>query len=86
MDRGLDFEEACLNMGRVLHGSSAITAMLQGEEGMLCALRLGHAGGIVVAHRERQGIVAATCPRSCRCYAINPWENQSASSTRVKWR
>ena len=59
MDRGLDFEEAVLDMGRVVHGSSAITAMLRGEEGMLCALRLGHAGGIVVAHRENQGIVGS---------------------------
>ena len=62
MDRGLNFGEAFLSMGRVVHGSSAITAMLRGEEGMLCALRLGHAGGIVVAHREGQGIVGSDLP------------------------
>ena len=62
MDRGLDFEEAVLSMGRLVHGSSAITVMLQGYEGMLCALRLGHAGGIVVAHREKQGIVGSDLP------------------------
>ena len=62
MDRGLDFEEAVLSMGRLVHGSSAITAMLQGDEGRLCALRLGHAGGIVVAHREKQGIVGSDLP------------------------
>ena len=43
MDRGLDFEAAFLNMGQAVQGSSAITAMLRGEEGMLCALRLGYA-------------------------------------------
>ena len=62
MDRGLDFQEAVLSMGRVLRGSSAITAMLREEEGMLCALRLGHAGGLVVAHREGQGIVGSDLP------------------------
>ena len=62
MDRGLNFGEAFLSMGRVVHGSSAITAMLRGEEGMLCALRLGHAGGIVVAHREGQGSVGSDLP------------------------
>ncbi|PKB78227.1 MAG: glutamine--fructose-6-phosphate transaminase (isomerizing) [SAR202 cluster bacterium Io17-Chloro-G9] len=62
MERGLDFQEAFVNMGQLVHGSSAITAILRGEEGMLCALRLGHAGGIVVAHRENQGIVGSDLP------------------------
>ncbi len=59
---GLSFEEAFLRMGRMVKGSSAITATLQGEDGPICALRLGYAGGIVVAHHNGQGIVASDLP------------------------
>ena len=59
---GLSFEEAFLRMGRMVQGSSAITATLQGEDGPICALRLGFAGGIVVAHHDGQGIVASDLP------------------------
>ena len=59
---GLSFEEAFRRMGRMVRGSSAITATLQGEEGPICALRLGYAGGIVVAHHDGQGIVASDLP------------------------
>ena len=59
---GLSFEEAFLRMGRMVQGSSAITATLQGEDGPICALRLGYAGGIVVAHHDGQGIVASDLP------------------------
>ena len=59
---GLTFEEAFLRMGRMVKGSSAITATLQGEEGPICAMRLGYAGGIVVAHHDGQGIVASDLP------------------------
>ena len=59
---GLSFEEAFLRMGRMVKGSSAITATLQGEDGPICALRLGYAGGIVVAHHDGQGILASDLP------------------------
>ena len=59
---GLSFEEAFLRMGRMVKGSSAITATLQGEEGPICAMRLGYAGGIVVAHHDGHGIVASDLP------------------------
>ena len=59
---GLSFEDAFLRMGRMVQGSSAITATLQGEDGPICALRLGYAGGIVVAHHDGQGIVASDLP------------------------
>ena len=59
---GLSFEEAFLRMGRMVKGSSAITATLQGEDGPICALRLGYAGGIVVAHHDGQGIIASDLP------------------------
>ena len=59
---GLSFEEAFLRMGRMVQGSSAITATLQGEDGPICAMRLGYAGGIVVAHHDGEGIVASDLP------------------------
>ena len=62
MSLGLSFEEAFRRMGRMVQGSSAITATLQGEEAPICAMRLGYAGGIVVAHHEGQGIVASDLP------------------------
>ncbi len=62
MSLGLSFEESFLRMGRMVQGSSAITATLQGEDGPICALRLGYAGGIVVAHHDGQGIVASDLP------------------------
>ena len=62
IDRGLSFEEAFLNMGNAVKGSQAITAIQQGQEGKICALRLGYAGGIVVAHNEGQAIVGSDLP------------------------
>ena len=58
----LSFEDAFRRMGRMVQGSSAITATLQDEDGPICALRLGYAGGIVVAHHNGQGIVASDLP------------------------
>jgi glucosamine--fructose-6-phosphate aminotransferase (isomerizing) len=62
MDQGLGFEDAFRRMGRQLKGSQAVTATLQGHGGKICALRLGYAGGIVVAHRGGQGIVCSDLP------------------------
>ena len=62
MEEGLDFEEAFRRLGNLLEGSQAIAATLQGDEGKICALRLGYAGGIVVAHRDGQGIVGSDLP------------------------
>ncbi len=62
LDQGLGFEEAFRRMGRTVKGSQAITATLKGEPARILALRLGHAGGIVVAHRNGQGIVASDLP------------------------
>jgi len=77
MNQGLSFEDAFLRMGRMVNGSQAVTAMLQGEEGKLCALRLGHAGGIVVAHRNGQGIVGSDLP------AVLPLLRQESQAGRV---
>ena len=62
MAEGLDFGAAFREMGRRLEGSQAVAAICQGEPDKVCALRLGHAGGIVVAYREGQGIVGSDLP------------------------
>ena len=59
---GLPFTEAFREMGRRLEGSQAIAAVCRMEPDKLCALRVGHAGGIVVAHRDGQGIVGSDLP------------------------
>ena len=62
MDRGLNFQEAFRRMGRMVKGSQAISAVLEGEEAQICALRLGHAGGIVVAQADGQAIIGSDLP------------------------
>ena len=62
LNRGLSFENAFRRMGTLIEGSQAVTATLSGESGLLCALRLGHAGGIVVAHRDGEAIVGSDLP------------------------
>ena len=62
MDQGFSFEEAFLRMGRLLKGSQAITATFPEGAGKLCALRLGYAGGVVVAHHDGEGIVGSDLP------------------------
>ena len=62
IDRGMNLEDAVLDMAHAIRGSQAITAMLHGSEGKICAVRLGHAGGIVVAHKDGQGIVGSDLP------------------------
>ena len=62
LDQGFSFEDAFLRMGGLLKGSQAITATYTEEPGKLCVLRLGHAGGIVVAHRNGEGIVGSDLP------------------------
>ena len=62
MDRGLNFQEAFRRMGRMVKGSQAISAVLQGEDAEICALRLGHAGGIVVAQADGQAIIGSDLP------------------------
>ncbi len=49
-------------MGRMVKGSQAISAILQGDAAEICALRLGHAGGIVVAQSEGQAIIGSDLP------------------------
>ena len=62
MDDGLSFQEAFRRMGRLVKGSQAISAVLQGDGAEICALRLGHAGGIVVAQADGQAIIGSDLP------------------------
>ena len=62
MGLGLDFPEAFLRMGRMVTGSQAITATLRDGDPQICALRLGYAGGIVVAHHGGQAMVGSDLP------------------------
>ena len=62
IDRGLSFQEAFRRMGRMVKGSQAISAIMQGDAAEICALRLGHAGGIVVAQSEGQAIIGSDLP------------------------
>lgn len=60
--QGLSFEDAFRQLGGRLDGSQAIAATMQGEDEKICALRLGYAGGIVLIHRDGQGIVGSDLP------------------------
>ena len=62
LGKGLTFPVAFREMGQRLEGSQAIAAICRNEPDKLCALRVGHAGGIVVAHRDGQGIVGSDLP------------------------
>ena len=60
---GLGFEEAFIKMGAQLQGSQAIVAIGKGEsKEKLIAMRLGNAGGIVVAHRLGEAMVSSDLP------------------------
>ena len=62
MEQGLSFQDAFRRMGGMVKGSQAISAVLQGEDAEICALRLGHAGGIVVAQADGQAIIGSDLP------------------------
>jgi glucosamine--fructose-6-phosphate aminotransferase (isomerizing) len=60
--QGLSFESSFRRLGGLLKGSHAIAAMIRGEAGKICVMRLGNAGGLVVANRDGQSIVASDLP------------------------
>jgi glucosamine--fructose-6-phosphate aminotransferase (isomerizing) len=62
MEQGLSFQDAFRRMGGMVKGSQAISAVLQGEDAEICALRLGHAGGIVIAQADGQAIIGSDLP------------------------
>ena len=71
---GRSFEEAFRRLGGLLKGSQAVAAMMKGEAGKICVIRLGHAGGVVVANRDGQSIIASDLP------ALLPLFQQNAPS------
>ncbi len=62
MSDGLSLAEAVLRMGSVVQGPQAIVAVREGDDDSICAMRLGHAGGVAVAHHAGQGIVSSDLP------------------------
>ena len=49
LSKGNDFNQAFRYMAKQLKGSQAIVALSQSPEQVLCGLRLGYAGGLVIA-------------------------------------
>ena len=62
MNDGLSLPNAVLRMGSVVQGPQAIVAVRDGDDDSICAMRLGHAGGVAVAHHAGQGIVSSDLP------------------------
>ena len=62
LSHGSSLEDSCRRMGCLVKGSHAVAAMMKGDGSKICALRLGHAGGVVVGHRDGQSIIASDLP------------------------
>lgn len=62
MNDGLSLPQAVLRMASVVQGPQAIVAVREGDDDSICAIRLGHAGGVAVAHHAGQGIVSSDLP------------------------
>ena len=62
MNEGLSLPNAVLRMGSLVQGPQAIVAVREGDDDTICAMRLGHAGGVAVAHHAGQGIVSSDLP------------------------
>ena len=59
MSEGMDLAEAVRTAAGRLRGANAIVAMSADEPGRLVALRLGHAGGLVIGMGEGETMVAS---------------------------
>ena len=59
---GLSLPMAMLRMGERVQGPQAVVAFREGDDDTICALRIGHAGGVAVAHHAGQGIVSSDLP------------------------
>ena len=62
MNDGLSLPKAVLRMGSIVQGPQAIVVVREGDDDSICAMRLGHAGGVAVAHHAGQGIVSSDLP------------------------
>ena len=59
MSEGMDLAEAVRTAASRLRGANAVVAMSSDEPGRLVALRLGHAGGLVVGLGEGETMIAS---------------------------
>ena len=59
---GMSLSSAVLSLSDQVQGPQAVVAVLEGADDSICALRLGHAGGVAVAHHDGQGIVSSDLP------------------------
>ncbi|MEE2687689.1 MAG: isomerizing glutamine--fructose-6-phosphate transaminase, partial [Chloroflexota bacterium] len=75
LSKGNDFEEAFRYMARQLKGSQAIVALSQSPERVLCGIRLGYAGGLVIANYKGETILGSALP------AMLPLFEQDMSSS-----
>ena len=62
MNAGMTLPMAMLRMSRQVQGPQAVVAFREGDDDAICALRLGHAGGVAVAHHAGQGVVSSDLP------------------------
>ena len=62
LEKGKPLEQAFFRLASLLQGAQAIVAACQSEPQKLLALRLGNAGGIVVAHGSGESILASDLP------------------------
>ena len=75
LSKGNDFEEAFQYMAKQLKGSQAIVALSQSPERVLCGIRLGYAGGLVIANHKGETILGSALP------AMVPLFEQDMSSS-----
>ena len=90
LEKGLSFEDGFVSLSAQLQGSQAIIATRSGEPTRkLLALRLGNAGGIVVAHRTGEAMVssdlAAMLPFSDRVRILEDGEMGIITEKDVKF-
>ena len=62
LEQGLEFAAAFRRMAQLITGSQAIAATLPDGDGPICAVRVGYAGGLLVAHYDGQGVVGSDLP------------------------
>lgn len=86
--RGRSFEASLLESGARLRGANAIGALLRDEPGKLLAMRLGYAGGLVLASRHGEAMFSsdlpALVPFSSQMCALDDGEMAVVTPSKVK--
>ncbi len=85
---GLSFEAALLHVAGKMRGANAIGALRRDEPDKLLALKLGHAGGLVVASRQDEAMFAsdllALVPFSSEVWPLDDGELAVVTPGKVK--